>query len=110
MRLKMRSWVLMIYKSIAFYDTLAEGEQALHSFNRFIYTYRTQYVPPFVLGKVYHCYPHIGCRHRMKLAIHREDETSFRYQLLQRGHHCGASVCLPERGISPVLNPEIDAL
>eukprot|EP00644_Phytophthora_capsici_P018186 jgi/Phyca11/113783/e_gw1.25.217.1 len=87
-----------------------EADRALHGFNRFVYTYRTRYLSPFVLGKVYQCRSHIGCDHRLKLATHRVDENTFRYQLLQRGKHSGTNIQLPARGISPVLKPELDAL
>ncbi|KAF1789587.1 hypothetical protein GQ600_472 [Phytophthora cactorum] len=70
------------YRSISFYNTLSEAEQALHGFNRFVYTYRTRYMSSFVLRKVYQCRSHFGCVHTLKLATHRVDETSFRYQLL----------------------------
>ncbi|KAG1690606.1 hypothetical protein DVH05_027957 [Phytophthora capsici] len=99
-----------IYKSIGFYNSMDEADQALHCFNRFVYTYRTRYLSPFVLGKVYQCRSHIGCDHRLKLATHRVDENTFRHQLLQRGKHSGTNIQLPARGISPVLKPELDAL
>ncbi|KAK1929693.1 hypothetical protein P3T76_014910 [Phytophthora citrophthora] len=94
-----------IYTSIDYYTTQTEAEQSLHGLNGF-----TLYLSPFVLGKVYQCRSHVGCNHRIKLAIHRANENSFRYQLLQRGQHCGCITRRPARGISPVLKPEIDAL
>ncbi|KAE8966064.1 hypothetical protein PR002_g28483 [Phytophthora rubi] len=98
------------YTSIGFFDSLSQAEQALRGFNSFVYTYQTRYLSPFVLGKVYQCRSHVGCGHRLKLSTHRGDGTTFRYQLLERGRHCGAKIQLPERGISLVLKPEIDAL
>lgn len=99
-----------IYTSIGYYTTQTEAEQSLHGLNGFVYTYQTRYLSPFVLGKVYQCRSHVGCNHRIKLAIHRANENSFRYQLLQRGQHCGCIARRPARGISPVMKPEIDAL
>ncbi|KAE9040782.1 hypothetical protein PR003_g8595 [Phytophthora rubi] len=53
--------------SIAYYDTLREAEQALHGYNSVTYTYDTGYLSPFVLGKVYKCRSHVGCKYRFKL-------------------------------------------
>jgi hypothetical protein len=63
-----------------------------------------------VLEKVYQCRSHLGCVRRLKFSTHRLESTTFRYQLLQRGQHCGPSVQLSERDISLVLKHEIDAL
>ncbi|OWZ17662.1 LOW QUALITY PROTEIN: hypothetical protein PHMEG_0008361 [Phytophthora megakarya] len=99
----------LAYTSIAYYDTLCEGEQALHSFNNYVYTYHTWYLSPYVLRKMYKCRSH-GCRHRLKLPALRVDATSFRYQLLHRGLHSGRSVQFSNCGISPVMKPEINSL
>ncbi|KAK1928832.1 hypothetical protein P3T76_015621 [Phytophthora citrophthora] len=99
-----------IYTSSGYYTTQTEAEQSIHGLNRFVYTYQTRYLSPFVLGKVYQCRSHFGCDHRIKLAIHRANENSFRYQLLQRGQHCGCIARRPARVISPVLKSEIDVL
>ncbi|GMF30530.1 unnamed protein product [Phytophthora fragariaefolia] len=98
------------YTSIGFYDSLRQAEQALRGFNSFVYTYQTRYFSPLILGKVYQCRSHVGCGPRLKLAMHRVDATAFHYQLMERGVHCGPKLQLPERGISLMLKPEINAL